>query len=217
MEKLISFCGEERGDYVYYVAVILAKAGFATLVIDNSSSNDIYKAVSDYDETAEYIVKQNITYVKNKRFRKDNEAFYDYVLIWHGMRVDKQQLEESDLVFVMPTFSPISFTSLNNMIDNKELITAILMRDAVEATKITKEDIAGYFSVDVKKIAAIMAYDEKDYENYIAFIYNGRQTFTNLSPNYNLALKFTIGLILETADKKELDKMFNVSKKAKKV
>ncbi len=215
MEKVISFCGEERGAFVYYIAVILAKAGYATLVIDNSNANDIYKAVSDYDESADYVVKQSITYVENMRFHKNDDSFYDYVLIWHGMNVDEKELAQSDHVFVMPTYSPISFMSLNNMIKDKSLITAVYMRDATEATKVTNEDIARYFDIPVEKIVCVMTYDEKDYENYISFIYNGRQTFANLSPNYNAALKYTIACILEETDKKNINKLFNTSKKTK--
>lgn len=220
MEKVISFCGEERGAFVYYTAVILAKAGRKVLVMDNSGSNDIYKAVSDYSEDAAYVVRQNITYVKNMRFQRSENPFYDCILIWHGMSIDEQELAKSDYVFAMPTYSPISLTSVNDMISDKSRITAIYMRDATDANKVSNEDIAKFFGVEPDIIVCSMEYDQKDYENYISFIYNGRQTFSNLSPNYNAALKYTVAKILEDEegiDRKVIDSMFNKSRKAKKM
>lgn len=216
MSKVVSLCGVERGDFVYYVAALLSMSGKAVLVIDNSYSNDIYGSVSDFDATSEkdYIIKQNITYIKNVSYNSDVEEIYDYILIWHGMNVQESELMQSEEIYLMPDYTPMTLLALKDKITDRENLKAVLMRDSVLSNKITEKSVAEYLEIPDQKIIGIMVYDAKDYENYLAFLYNGKQKFTSLTPNYNDCIKYVVKEILGT-DKKTVDKLFAKSKKAK--
>lgn len=214
MEKVVSFCGIERGEFVYYMAALLSKEGKAVLVVDNSFSNDIYDAVGDYDQKQDFVVKQNITYVKNANYNRDNDGIYDFALIWHGMNIDEDELMQSDAVFLLPNYTPACLKALNQSIKNKEMITAVFLRDSIESNKITEKSVAEFLEIPLEKIAGYMVFDARDYENYLAFLYNGRQTFQNLTPSYNECLKLVAENLLEL-NRKEVEKLFRKTKKAK--
>jgi len=213
MQKVVSFCGVERGSFVYYVAALLSKDGRSVLVVDNSMSNDIFNAVSN-NVNMKYVVKQNITYTKNVKFEPSEDSVFDYVLIWQGMNVREEELKKSNEIILLPDYTPYCLNTLGKKITDKELITAVFMRDLVPASKIKEKVAASMIGVPAKKILSTMPYDVKDYENYLAFLYNGRQTFASLTPDYNYCLK-CVFRIITGQNKKQTDKLFNKTKKAK--
>lgn len=184
MSKVICIAGLERGDFAYYLAVLLSKLG-PTMLIDNSLSNDLYGAVCDYTYDKPYIVKQNITYMANKDYSNREDSFFDYVVLWQGMHINMKHMSEADLTYVLPDYTPNCISKLSEEITVKELITKIYMREATEYNKISEKTVAENLGVEAERIAGQFAYDNKDYENYIALLYNGRQTFSKLTPSFN--------------------------------
>lgn len=210
MSKTISICGVERGDAAYYLAVILSKAtpqGNTVLVIDNSYIHDIYAAITDDDLTKKFAVKQNITYMKNVLFNKDYEGFFDYVVIWHGNNINEDILKNSDYIYVMPDYTKASLSTIKNKISDLSIASIITLRDSVFSNKLSEKRIADYLGIKEEQIKFTLVYDNKDYENYLAFLYNGRQTFGNLTPIYNEFLVAATSQILEV-DTKEANKVF---------
>lgn len=214
MGKVISICGVERGDFSYYIAALLAKAGNAILVIDNSFINDVFNSVNENGEEDNVVLRQNISYMKNVKYDREYDDIYDYVVIWHGMNIQQTILLQSDVLYVLPDYTPSCLTQINKLIEDKSLITAICMRDAVENTKISDVTALKIMDVDSSKLRYVIAYDNKDYENYLAFLYNGRQTFSNLTPNYGTCLKALVAEVLEV-DQKQANKLYKQTKKAK--
>lgn len=212
MQKVVSFCGIERGSFIYYIAALLSKNGATVLVIDNSATNDIFNAVSN-EENLEYVVKQNITYLKNTKFEPSEKSAYDYVLIWQGLNIRQRELDRSEDIILLPDFTPYCLKKLNKITD-KDKVTAVFMRDSVPSSKITVKYVADMLGIKLQKILGTIPYDSKDYQNYIAFLYNGRQTFASLTPDYNYCLKCVYRLITGQ-NKKDTEKLFNKAKKAK--
>lgn len=214
MNKVISICGIERGDFAYYTAALLAKAGKAVLVIDNSFTSDIFGAVSEQCEDNAIALRQNVSYMQNVKYDREYDDIYDYVIIWHGMHIAQEILAQSDMVYVLPDYTPNCLLAINRMIEDKDVITTVCLRDAVESTKISDITAMKIMDVNKDKLRFVIGYDNKDYENYLAFLYNGRQTFSNLTPNYSTCLKALVSDILEI-DPKQANKLYHKTKKAK--
>lgn len=213
MDKVISFSGVERGEFVYYIAAMISKSGKAVMVIDNSFSNDIYGAVSDFTECGT-VTKQNIAYVKNACFDKEYVEEFDYVLIWQGMNINMDVILQCDESYLLPNYTPSCMNACKKLFEDKDLITAIFMRDSVMSNKITEKSVAGFLEIPEEKIMGIMTHDSKDYEAYLSFLYNGRHKFKSLTPGYNDCLKTAITLILGEEEKKT-SKLFRKTRSAK--
>ncbi len=216
MSKTISLCGVERGDVAYYLAVILSHStnlGSTVLVVDNSYSHDIYSAVTDEELDKEYVIKQNITYIKNALINKDYEGIFDYVIVWHGMNIREDILNNSDHIYVMPDYTRNSIKTIKEKISDFSIVDAIVLRDSVLMNKLSDQKIAEALGVKPELIKYTLIYDNKDYENYLAFLYNGRQTFGNLSPVFNEYMISLAGTILEI-NAKEANKIFKNAKTA---
>lgn len=217
MSQIISFCGMEKGDFVYYLAVILAHAGKNVAVVDNSVTHDIYNAVSmDAGADVPFVVKQNITYIKNKNITENqkNSETYDYYIVWHGLRIKNEILEISDYSYMMPDYTPVQLKYFGDKIKDKINLNGIIMRDTIVNSKVSSVLAYNYLGIDETQVKGIINFDEKDYENYMAFLYNGRQTFSNLSPNFNDCLKLVANEILEM-EPKQFKKLFDKSKNTK--
>ncbi len=210
MSKTISICGVERGDVAYYLSVILSKStnmGQTVLTIDNSYSHDIYNAVADDCTDKNFVIKQNITYMKNVLFNKDYEGTFDYVIIWHGMNIKEEILKNSDYVYILPNYTKTIIDGIKDKISDYSLVNKFAMRDSVLNNKFSLKGIAEKIGVAPERIEYELVFDIKDYETYLAFLYNGRQTFTNLTPVFNEFLVAITAQILEV-DVKEATKIF---------
>lgn len=214
MGKVISICGVERGDFPYYTAALLAKSGKTVLVIDNSYVNDVFRAITNGTENDDIALRQNITYMHNIMYNKEYDDVYDFIIVWHGMNIKTSILEQSDSVYVLPDYTPECLISISNRIQDKNIVTAVYMRDAVENTKISDMTAMSLMSVEKSKLRFVVGYDGKDYENYLSFLYNGRQTFANLTPNYSNCLKSLVAGELEI-DQKQANKLYKKTRKAK--
>ena len=218
MSKVVSFCGYERGDIVYYIAAMLTKNGNSVLVIDNSYNNDLYGAATNFDDGFEkdYVIKQNITYIKNVNYNTDTEEIYDFIIIWQGMNIKEEMLMQSEYVYLLCDYTPMSLKNLKALITDRENLYGVVIRENIESNKITEKTVLDFLGVPESKLVTTLMYDNKDYANYLAYLYNGRQRFQSLSPNFNDCIKKITGDILEL-DKKQVDKLFAKAKKAKKL
>ena len=218
MSKVISFCGFERGDIVYYIAAMLTKNGNSVLIIDNSYNNDLYGAATNFDDLYEkdFVIKQNITYIKNVNYNTDTEEIYDFVIIWQGMNIKEESLMQSEYIYLQSDFSPMSLKTLKGLISDRDNLAGVIARESVESNKITEKTMLSFLGIPESKLITTLVYDAKDYENYLAYLYNGRQRFQSLSPNFNDCIKTVAKGILEM-DKKQVDKLFAKTKKAKKL
>ena len=207
MAKVIHICGIERGDFPYYIAAILAENDNIVLVIDNSYTHDLFTGVSE-DMDKDFVVKQNITYVKNKSFdSSEYEGAFEYVIVYHGMNILPETIKEDDIVYILPDYNPVSLKMIRSKLPAELNLNGIIFRDSVMSNKISDAKGAKMLGLKPEKVTYSLIYDSKDYENYLALIYNGRQKFTNLTPIYNECLIHAISEITGV-DEKEATKMF---------
>ena len=185
MSKVISLVGAELGDFAYYLAVILSRKS-TVMFIDNSFNGDVFNAVSDFDYERRYIVKQNIVYGRALNYKRKEDSDYDFVIIWHGLNISTTVLTESDSIYVLPDYTPYCISRIKNCMTGANLrdVTNLFMRNSVESNKISEKTVLALLEIDGKRLHDIIPFDAKDYENYLAFLYNGRQTFAHLSPSF---------------------------------
>jgi hypothetical protein len=184
--------------------------GCAVLVVDNSYNHDIYSAVTD-GEDKPYVIRQNITYVKNMLINKDYDGIFDYVIIWHGLNIKEEILANSDFIYVLPDYTRYVLDTVKNKITDWSIVNQVALRDSVMNNKFSDKKIAGILGIDPEKIKYALVHDTKDYENYLAFLYNGRQTFTNLTPIFN---EFMTDITAEITGE-DLKKAAGIYKRAK--
>ncbi len=198
MNKIITFYGIERGDFVYYLAVTLMKNGYSVAVMDNSRLKDIFDAVSLFADT-DLVIKQDIAYYKNSFMKKSDDSQIDFVLCWQGQNYNKKIIKASDEFFILGDYTPGFLYKLNDSMDeeDKDKITGVILRDYVESCKMNDESIAKISGIDEDKFIGNIAYDEKDYSNYISFAHNGRQRFNNISPNFIRCLEYMVSVLLD--------------------
>ena len=213
-QKVVSFYGIERGDFIYYLAVVFAKAGKLVLVIDNSLSNDVYGAVSNYETGDGKLIRQNIVYMTNVNYKRKEDSPYEIVFIWHGMRLNCDMAAQSDALILLPNYEPNTLRKMSEHINGmQKKVSAVYMRDAVSNAKVKPRTIAGMFGINPQLMYGDIMYDAKDYENYLAFLYNGSQKFSSLSPGFADFIKDVISMVTGLPDKNVIG-MYNMAKNA---
>lgn len=210
--KLISFIGEERADFAYYVAVILKNTGKRVLVLDNSISGDLFTAVARNNPDAmmeRTHSVQNLVFVRCAAYQAESFSKFDYVICYAGNSYIEDTICKSDLVCFMPDYRPVSLNRgrdlLCSLLEQAGMEAAegkyfIIMRDLV-SDKITDLAIAELMQTDTERIIGHIADDPGDYAKYITFLYNGRQTIKGLSSDYMGALNYVIGRITNENEK----------------
>lgn len=213
MAKVYTFAGQERGDFVYYLANILSSSTPAVLVIDNSRTHDLFLAVVNHNEEANSFEKGNITFLKNAAYSESLYEQYDFVLIYQGDKPDAEEMDVSEHIFFMPDFLPGLLRSMEMFGIAGYENSSVIMRDQT-STKISSRSAAQLLNVPFDRIKGSIPFDFKDYSLYISFSYNGHQSIKNLSPSYTEALMYVIFEILDLNSLREAEALV---KKAKKI
>lgn len=213
MAKIYTFAGQERGDFVFYLANILSTRTPAVLVIDNSNTYDLFLPVVGHNEESNSFDKGNITFLKNAAYSESLYEQYDFVLIYQGERFDAEEMKISEHIYFMPDFLPRSLRNMEKFgIVNYEN-SSVIMRDQT-SSKISSRSAAQFLNVPFDRIRGSIPFDFKDYSLYISFSYNGHQSIKNLSPSYAEALMYVIYEILDLKSIREAEALV---KKAKKI
>lgn len=199
MSKYITFSGVERCDIIYYVAKTISQTGHTVLVVDNSYQKDMYEAV-DHSRGAEIVERQNVIFIPNVEYSEDFFNHFDYVLIYMGMAIDEKICKKSDLNYVICDYTPFAIRNIKEKFGEFLSDCHIIIRDKANG-KISDKAIANQLGVPYHHILGIIPYDSKDYGNYIALVYNGKQKIAGLTPSFSGVLLWVIGEILDIPEK----------------
>lgn len=211
----IAFVGTERGDFVYYIATLLNANRNTVLVIDNSFANDIYTAVGGLSDSDKCILKQNITYMANRQYIRGMANNYDFVLIYMGTATNNSTLNNADAIIMLPDYTPQTIEACKLVSEaNKSRVMVSYIRDDVPHSKLNEKTVAKKIGIPREKILTALDLSIKDYEGYLAFLYNGRNPMYSLTADYKQALKETTRLILGY-NKKQINALFRKAEKAR--
>lgn len=206
--KLISFIGQEKGDFPYYISSILKQENKSILVIDNSVSGDLYNSIVRDDE--EFLQDricniENTSFVRNVMYNRETFSKFDYVICYTGRAELDETVYASDAIYVMPDYSKYSLERIKEQIEQiearKELPTYFtIMRDLV-TEKITDKAIANFTGMSEEQFVGHIELDPNDVAKYLTFNYNGRQAVKGLSQPYVAALIYVVMQITESDEK----------------
>lgn len=206
MPKIVSFTGVERGDIVYYTAKLLAAGNKSVLCIDNAKRHDLFETVKE-DMTGKaakgerqekryvnhFRFKGSIVYTKNALYSRDAFERFDYVLIYHGMDIDKLLFKKSDVRFVMTDTDRFNREDLSRALSaiKEELPVYALFVDVFYGKIREKEFVESLVENEEHLLgSATLSFDPVDVEAKQAWQYNGAQKVKVLSPSMKELLLF---------------------------
>lgn len=214
-----SIIGMERCDMVIHLAKLLRNAKSLkvkntygnVLLIDNSVTQEIYNMVSIGDSgVADY---RGITVMSNVGYTPEEFMKHDYVLVYHGLAIDKELIYASDYLYCITNYeknlNKIIGTQMEE-IDTEDLRVTVIYRDKA-FHKISEKNInhyAGLIEKDVKT-QHILKYDPKDYALYLSLTHNGSQAIKNYSEAFINALRTMTYELLEWPNDKKTAKSFD--------
>ena len=204
--KLISFIGQEKADFAYYISVILKRENKAILVIDNSENGDLYSSVVRNDEEfmQERICElENIVFARQIKYNAETFEKFDYVICYTGYAAPDETVMESDILYIMPDYSIQSLNKVREQLEQIDITPStqyVIMRDFV-SDKITDKSVANYLGVEEDEIVGHIELEPSDAAKYISFNYNGRQSISGLSQTYIATLTYIITQITAADDK----------------
>lgn len=100
--KIISFYGVKRADLLYYLGKLLATTDRPVLLVDNSERSDLFRIFARRDEEEAYY--RNVTVIHMAAYREKTTAPFAYVLVYHGMDLDNEWWEHSELHYLLLNF-----------------------------------------------------------------------------------------------------------------
>jgi len=203
--QLISVLGLPMCDLVYYMARTINVTGFRCLVLDNSGLRDLFHAIPKASTEESMTQTGEIYYVKNVSYSKEFFSCFDFVLIYHGYRINKKLLLESDYAYIQTDYreqtTGIIAEKLKQMEVDLEYI--LVLRDKI-FTKISNKMLMeelGLSRHQVKETFEV-EYNEQDYMCYLGLLRNGSTQFKHTSSD----MKELIKTFLQTVLQKEKDK-----------
>ena len=193
--KTITIAGIEKCDFCYYVARTLATRSNLVLVVDNSINKELFRCMEQgmaKDEDDNYVAKKGeILYLKDIAFSQDFFAAFEYVLIYQGMNFDKEIMEKTDLIFILPDFKPETLGKSSDMPEKAEY----LLRD--RAGKMTEKAAATIIGISANRIIGSVDADADDYGCYLALLCNGRQRPGSVTNGYKEMIAYTAARIMD--------------------
>ena len=214
---IISFVGQERADIIFYLAKILqernTKEGYRTvLLIDNSDSKDLFHIVNKEDDYQKTL--KRLTFMEDIEWNDEYFRQYAFVIIYHGMDVDFDILNKSDLVVCQTDYNPNHYMPMKDILSGYTGEIQLIYRDWF-SKKIKESDIEACMNIPNEQVEmrSYIKFDGDDFMASIQLMQNGNQRVnkSNLS-----------GLMIETlsylaekitgADEKTIEKMVKNAK-----
>lgn len=186
--RIVSIIGMERCDLAAYLANVLESKKLRVLCIDNSCSHDLFLSLKRVNEQRDYVECDRVVYMRNKTCSENETgAFekFDVVIIYHGLNIDYDLTDMSDVVVLMTSYEPpcmqyiIENIDMNylNEIDKEKLF--VMYRDKVSG-KVDEKFILKSLGLSGVENELIIYFDEGIYNAYINMLYNGANTAKNM-------------------------------------
>lgn len=176
---IASFIGMERSDLLFYLAKVLqernTQEGYRTvLLIDNSDSKDLFHIVNHTDDS-EYTMRR-ITFVQDVAYDEIYFNKFAFVLVYHGMDVDMELINHSDMVVCSTNYNPNDYRTMKGCLTGYNGEIQMVYRDWI-SKKIKETSIEEEIGLNPSQIEmrSIIKADLHDYAAYVQLLQNGNQ------------------------------------------
>lgn len=209
--KLVTLIGIEKGDFTYYLSMMLKNLRTSVLVIDNSNNGDLFYSLTRKKPSAkkERVLEfENIAFVRGINYNLETFEKFEYVICFNGWSSCDEIVANSDYIYIMPDYHLDSldkvktiFQELEEILEeNEEDKVSIIMRDLV-SEKITDMAVTNYIGILPGKIVGHITMDPADAAKQISFEYQGIQNVKGLSTDFLDALCYVAIQVTEKSDK----------------
>ena len=172
---LISLMGIADCDIAYYFARALNAAGQKVLVVDNTVDAELFSSIRKPDNE-DMAQTGEMYWLKHKAYSEEFFALYDYVIICHGMRMDRELNVESDYRFLVTDYRPQTAQALQRELETQEenLKYYVIFRNKV-FSKISEKMVLEEIGLPEKDTNETyqLSYAEQDYACYMGLLRNG--------------------------------------------
>lgn len=172
---LISLMGIADCDIAYYFARALNAAGQKVLVVDNTIDAELFSSIRKPDNE-DMAQTGEMYWLKHKAYSEEFFALYDYVIICHGMRMDRELNVESDYRFLVTDYRPQTAQALQRELETQEenLKYYVIFRNKV-FSKISEKMVLEEIGLPEKDTNETyqLSYAEQDYACYMGLLRNG--------------------------------------------
>lgn len=177
---LVSFCGLEHCDILYFLArglelYAINKEYRNVLIIDNSNTKDLYNGL--YKDEIDVIQRNRITVLKDVNYSEDFFKAFHYILVYQGMDIDNEYLNKSDKIVLMTDYNKLNIDDLAKSFNTDKNIFMIFRDKAIYS--LPEKKILKMLNIKEAQLdaMAILPYDTKDYRNYLTLLLNGTAKF----------------------------------------
>ena len=184
---VLSFAGSGNCGIAYYVSKVFARAGFPTLVIDNSFEQDMFDLVKK-PEGADEAEARNILFVHDKEWSTEAFKEVSFVVFWHGMNLDHEIMENSDLNVILSDYNRSHVRELSERLNGLDKKVHLVLVERCTG-KIPDKIIAEDLGIGVEDVFEEIGHQtiEMDQNNSVSFQslqYNGTQKLKTFTASY---------------------------------
>lgn len=179
--NIISFAGIEKNDIAYHLfnAISKLQKDISVLIIDNSADKDFFEAIPKLDGESTTMFG-NATVVKDKILTREVAEYFDYVFIIHGIHIDIDSLNDSNIVYLQCDYTPKSIQRIASLEFDKEV--KIIYVDKT-TDKLKEKFIEKDFKLNVAD-RIVLYQNSQDSESYTLLQHNGKQSISKMSKEY---------------------------------
>lgn len=208
--QMISIIGYPMCDIVYYFARALNAAGKRVLVVDNEKKHELFHSIRK-PENEKLAQTGNIFYISNTAYSEEFFAQYDFVLIFHGMRINDELNVLSDFRYVVTDYRQSTTEELKKVLGRQEdtLKYYVIFRNKVFG-KISEKLIMSEIGLIDKSIYEKyeITFNEMDYMCYMGLLRNGSVKTKATSPDIKDLVKSFLHVTIPDKLPKEYTQYF---------
>ncbi len=211
-KKIISFAGVKREDLIYYLSKLLATCNQPILVVDNSYQNTLFRCVWVNEEDPDVYVR-NIAFIRNAKYDKDLTEPFEYTIVFHGERINKEWWDASEDKFLILNFDKFDNEDMRESIrKNVEGQVNIIFTERY-SDKVKDSSIVESFGISLEDVpyAYEIPVDEEIERMRLALQYNALVRVEKVAPPMKKVL-WNLYKLISNADKKQ--KQQNIFKQA---
>lgn len=197
--KVVSVIGTGGNDILFFFMRTAINACKNVLFIDNSEDGAVFE-LNKKEDTEGCICIDNSSIVRNMAYNEKIFEIFDYVVISHGMQIDRQILSKSDEVFVFTDYDRFHMARIATLLKKAEITKAKVVYIGKMNEMVTEAYICSYFGVTSEK-DFIIEFSEADQAAYIAITHGKKAQFTKYDKSFREAVAALSADILDMTDK----------------